>query len=307
MVRIDAHLHVFAPLSPEFPRETDDVLAPDRDEGVEKFLAVMAEHGIDQAVLTQIGGITTEHHAYLIDCLRRYPTRFQGVAVLPLDLPDPVAQMATLADAGIMGFRLLELGGEAWANKPLRQHPLYPAWAYATERDLVIWLYPRLSDLPLVPLFLKEFPKVRIMLNHLGVTRGDSSFYYDETGRPRIKTAFPPPIHELLPEVVAHPNLVVKLSGQYAFSQEPYPYRDLAAWHETLYRSFGADRLVWASDFPWITKLPGYGAMLKLVDELLPWLSQQEREAILGGTAQRFLRFPALDTTSTPTRRNEGM
>lgn len=295
MIRIDAHLHVFAPLSPEFPRETDEVLAPNRDEGVEKFLGVMAEHGIDQAVLTQIGGTTIEHHAYLLDCLRRYPTRFQGVAVLPMNLPDPVGQMANLADAGVMGFRLLELGGEEWASKSLSEHPLYPVWAYATERDLVIWFYPRQIDLPLIPQFLREFPNVRILVNHLAVTRDASTFYYDETGRPRIKTAFPPPIHTYLPELVAHPNLVVKLSGQYAFSQEPYPYRDLAAWHETLYHNFGADRLVWASDFPWIAQLPGYGATLNLVDELLPWLSLQERDAVLGRTAQRFLRFPALD------------
>lgn len=291
MTRIDAHLHVFAPRSEQFPRETDGVLAAERDESVEKFLAVMAEHGINHAVLVQIGGTKIEQHAYLLDCLRRYPAQFKGVAVLPIGLPDPVARMATLADGGVMGFRLLELGGPEWAETPLRHHPLYPVWAYAAERDLVIWLYPRLADLELVPKFLAEFPGVRVVLNHLGVTRGDRSFYYDETGRPRIETPFPPPIHTLLPELVRHERLVVKLSGQYAFSHESYPYRDLAAWHQTLYQHFGADRLMWASDFPWIVKLPGYGALLQLVDALLPQLSEQERSAIMGGTAKRFLRF----------------
>ena len=298
VARIDAHLHVFAPYSVQFPRETDGVLAAERDESAEKFLAVMAEHGVDQAVLVQIGGTSVEQHAYLLDCLRRYPTRFQGVAVLPLPSPDsvidPIAHMATLADGGVMGFRLLVLGGPALVKVALRDHPLYPAWAYAAERDLVIWLYPRLADLPLVPRFLAEFPSVRVVLNHLGVTRDDSTFFYDETGRPRIEVAFPPPIHTLLPEIARHARLVVKLSGQYAFSHEPYPYRDLAAWHRTLYEQLGADRLMWASDFPWIVKLPGYAALLRVVDELLPDLSAQERAAIMGGTAQRFLRFPPL-------------
>ena len=294
MIHIDAHLHVFAPLSDKFPRETDGVLAAERDESAEKFLAVMAEHGVDQAVLVQIGGTQIEQHAYLLDCLRRYPTRFQGVGVLSLAMADPAAQMATLADGGVMGFRMLELGGPALVNVPLREHPLYPAWAYAAERDLVIWLYPRLVDLPLVPKFLAEFPNVRVVLNHLGVTRADGSFFYDETGRPRIEIAFPLPIQSLLPELVRHKRLVVKLSGQYAFSHEPYPYLDLAAWHRTLYEHFGADRLIWASDFPWIVKRPGYGALLKVVDALLPKLNAQERAAILGGTAQRFLRFPPL-------------
>lgn len=98
----------------------------------------------------------------------------------------------------------------------------------------------------------------------------------------------------MLPEITRHERLVVKLSGQYAFSHEPYPYGDLAAWHHTLYEHLGADRLMWASDFPWIVKLPGYAALLRVVDELLPNLSAPERESIMGGTAQRFLCFPPL-------------
>ena len=55
-MRIDAHLHVFAPQSDQFPREVDETLRAERGETVEKLLALMEEHGIDHAVLVQIGG-----------------------------------------------------------------------------------------------------------------------------------------------------------------------------------------------------------------------------------------------------------
>ena len=62
--------------------------------------------------------------------------------------------------------------------------------------------------------------------------------------------------------------------------------------HERLLtKTFGADRLMWASDFPWIAENPGYGKMTQVIDELLPQLSEAERAAIMGGTAERFLRL----------------
>jgi len=82
------------------------------------------------------------------------------------------------------------------------------------------------------------------------------------------------------------------LAGQYAFSKQPYPYPDLADWHRRLLQTFGADRLMWASDFPWILSDPGYGPLTRVVDALLPDLTARERADIMGGTAKRFLRFP---------------
>ncbi|MBT7552284.1 MAG: hypothetical protein HN611_26770, partial [Gemmatimonadetes bacterium] len=41
MVRIDAHLHVFAKQSKQFPREASALAPADREETAEKFLAHM--------------------------------------------------------------------------------------------------------------------------------------------------------------------------------------------------------------------------------------------------------------------------
>jgi L-fuconolactonase len=80
------------------------------------------------------------------------------------------------------------------------------------------------------------------------------------------------------------------LSGLYGWSREPYPYRDLSGIVQALYENYGAERLFWASDFPWILEEPGYGALLELPDRGLPNLTDAERTEVLGGTVARI--FP---------------
>ena len=114
MVRIDAHLHVFASASEQFPREPDDLAPAGRAEPVEKFIGCMEEHGIDQAMLVQMGGASIAHHAYLRHSIARYPDRFLGIGLVPDSCAEPEAHMDALAaQGGIVGFRLGALGGRA--------------------------------------------------------------------------------------------------------------------------------------------------------------------------------------------------
>jgi predicted TIM-barrel fold metal-dependent hydrolase len=86
----------------------------------------------------------------------------------------------------------------------------------------------------------------------------------------------------------------VHLSGQYAFTREEFPYRDLAGWHQGLLNHFGSTRLMWATDFPWIYEDPGYAPLTTIIRELIPNIRDHELEDIMGGTAKRVLRFPDL-------------
>ena len=100
MARIDSHLHVFAKVSSEFPREPTPVCPPEREETAEKLLDNMATYNIDQAMLVQYGGTSIEHHAYLRHCLRTYPDRFLGIGLIPPDCTEPEEHMDRLAEKG---------------------------------------------------------------------------------------------------------------------------------------------------------------------------------------------------------------
>ena len=60
---------------------------------------------------------------------------------------------------------------------------------------------------------------------------------------------------------------------------------------DAVYGMFGGDRMMWASDYPWIAVEPGYPEQLALVDHYLPDIPAADRDAIRGGTAMRLFDF----------------
>jgi L-fuconolactonase len=299
MARIDAHLHVFARASQQFPRESTELAPAEREETVEKFLDVMETHAIDQAMLVQIGGAQIDQHAYLQHCLTTYPERFLGIGLIPADCPEPEQHMDQLAaDGGIVGFRLGALGGprDPFAAVDVRELSTYRIWQHAAAKDYVLWLYLRAADAHLTAYLVEAFPQVRVVFNHLGICPGEGKFSVDEHGRPRVDTPSYNPSQHTVYRLARYENVTVLLSGQYAFSKEAYPYKDLLGWHRTLFNDFGPKRLMWATDAPWIYRQPGYAALTKVLDELLPDMTEADRADIMGGTARRFLRFPERKT-----------
>lgn len=295
MTRIDSHLHVFAKVSPDFPREPTPVCPADREETAEKLLGEMEANDIDQAMLVQTGGTGIEHHAYLLHCLKTYPDRFLGIGLVPPDLTHPEDHMDRLTDGtGIIGFRLSSIGGprDPFALINIKEIKTYPIWKHAAEQDYVLWLYPRAVDAHLLQHLIDAFPQVRVVLNHLGICPGKGKFSWDAKGRPRVETIDYNPAFHTTHRLACFENVMMHISGQYAFSNEAYPYQDLARWHQRVLDLFGAKRLMWATDFPWILEDPGYGQLTGILKELLPDLHDNEYDAIMGENAKRFLRFP---------------
>lgn len=295
-VKIDAHLHVYSKVTPEFPRETNDQMTAEAEAPAELLLEKMAASEIDRALLIQIGGTSMGHHAYLLHCLREYPDRFLGIGRIPDDADDPADHMDRLAEnQGIIGFRLFTVGGpDPLSPIDVREFKTYPIWKRAAERDYVIWLYPRSADVHLVPFLLEEFPQVRVGYNHLMVSPGTENFKL-ANGRPRIETRMPPVHFQFVRGMNRFENVTALISGQYAFSENPWPYEDLRDWHQKLVGWYGPSRLMWGTDFPFVLEEfgdeAGYDGQAKIVEQMFADRTEEERRMIVGGTAEGFLRF----------------
>jgi L-fuconolactonase len=280
---VDGHLHVFLPRSERYPRDVHELYPAELEAPVERLLEAMDMAGVDKAVLVPL----SPHDQYLRECLQRFPGRFAGIGVHDPGATDPVADLhRRVEQSGIQGLRVHHLGNPGTPSEELEAFPLLAALA---NGGLKLWLYVPPEQLGLLPGVLETLPSLQVVLNHLGFCpRG---YEVDEHGRPHIPTELPPPTLPAVLGLARFANVHVMVSGQYAFSREPYPHRDLEPVVRAVYRAYGADRLLWASDFPWILEEPGYSAQLALVDELLPDISPSERAAILGGTALKLLKF----------------
>jgi predicted TIM-barrel fold metal-dependent hydrolase len=241
----------------------------------------MDDNDIDHSVIVSLD----EHDDYTRDVVKAHPDKFSAVAVMNPAHPDPVHDLkARVAAMPIIGYRIWELGDDGAPVKDLRFFPLLEEMS---DRGIVAWFYSSPDQMRMLPRVLEQLPDLKVVLNHLGFCQ--TEILTDEWARPRISTDIPPVTLPQVLSMAAYPQVAVHFSGHYAFSQEPFPYFDLKNISLDLLLAYGADRLLWASDWPWIAEMPGYAAVGDIVDLHLSSLSEAERGLVLGGNAARIL------------------
>lgn len=72
------------------------------------------------------------------------------------------------------------------------------------------------------------------------------------------------------------------MSAFFRVSGKDFPYSDTKQPVRELITRFGPERLMWGSDFPWVTEKCGYSKAWNIVED--EFLSSQEREWIMGKT-----------------------
>ncbi|MCW2380583.1 MULTISPECIES: amidohydrolase family protein [unclassified Sphingobium] len=143
----------------------------------------------------------------------------------------------------------------------------------------------------------ERHPTLTLIIDHIGVAQHPVS--PPET---MSWATFP----DLL-DLARYPNIAVKLCGAPLLSEESYPFEDLWPRLDQLIAAFGAERIMWASDYTRLrtADLPR-GARPRrrglTYAESLNFLLRSDRlsladkRQIFGGTATRLLRLPPIGT-----------
>jgi predicted TIM-barrel fold metal-dependent hydrolase len=268
---VDSHTHIVSPdeqryplsprpLSGEWYRE-----APCSAEGL---LSAMDDTGVDRAILVQPMGAYSFDNRYTADSAARYPERFASACCVD---PDAEAPLETLTDwivtHGMHGVRLFALSrGESWLAEPRT----FPLWERAAQlgAHVIVTIFPhQLGDLRSM---LERFPEVAVSLDHCAF--------------PDIQAAEP------LFELASLPNLHLKVSTHVLDAAQACD-RTPTVFVRRLVDHFGADRIMWGSDFCQ-THDRSYAELVELGRMAFGRLGETERAACLGGTAARL--WPAL-------------
>jgi predicted TIM-barrel fold metal-dependent hydrolase len=255
----------------------------------------MASCGVDRAVLVPLG----PQDEYVAEARAARPGRFAAVAVAGPEIQGrrpgtgPLEALRVRLAQGFSGLRTQWLGEP---GRSLADSPMLPVLRDLAERGLPLWSYVPPEQLPLLRELPDAVPDLRIVLNHLGFAPHDMRV--DEHGRPWFGDPFPSPVVETVLGLARHPHVYLMFSGQYALSREAPPYADLNGVVHAFADAYGADRMLWASDYPWTRDVPGYAGLLRLAEHALPGLSAAERAALHGGTALSL--FPELASSPEP-------
>lgn len=280
-VRIDAHLHFWRYNASEYGWIDDSMAALRRDFLPEDAAEEMRAAGIDACVVVQTRQ-TLEETRWLLALARQHPFIAGVVGWVDLRAADLEAHLEALTThPKLVGIRHIVqaepddfLLGDAFRRGVARlaRHGLaYDILVYARQLRAAI-------D------FAGALPDQRLVLDHLG--------------KPDIRTGAFDGWRRDLDRLAALPNVCAKLSGLVTEADWRYwTVEDLHRYINAALDSFGPERLMIGSDWPVCTVAAEYRDVLDVVRTAIAGRPQAERDAMLGGTAQRFWNLSDVSST----------
>ena len=268
---IDPHVHIWTQ-DPAFPWPDPDNPPTGDERNAEMLLELMAINGVEKTVLVQpIHNLWD--NSYVIDAVKRYPDKFTAVGrVDPQDPANADHLTAWTEEHGMHGVRLspaVDAAGD-WFTGPLML-PLFKRAEQLGVPMLILTGPGRLVDLARL---LEQVPDLDVSIDHMADVHMD-----DAAGR------------KLLMEMARFPRVYVKISHTWRLSVEPYPWRDTHGLVEEVYQTFGAERIMWGTDWPVCLAQAEYSQALTLVRDEMPFFCQEDLEWVLGKTVLRLWPF----------------
>jgi predicted TIM-barrel fold metal-dependent hydrolase len=272
---VDAQVHMWKANSPEWP--WDPGTRPQQPEPFtyERALPLMDEAGVDRVVIVPPG--LNYRNDYALEAAKRYPNRFAVMGRLKLDDPAARAQVPGWREQpGMLGLRLSFNTPEtaAW----LKDGTADWVWPAAEKAGLPI-MFLAFGMVNLFEPIAQRHPGLNLVIDHMGVNTAIA-----REGR----TA------EVVGYAVAlakYPNVSVKLSNLPNSSLEPYPYKDLTEHIRRLVGAFGPQRCHWGTDVTNVTERGNWRQRLSHVSETLDFLSESDKDWILGRTTVQRLKW----------------
>lgn len=266
---VDCHVHLFDPVRFPYTRHTIYTPASEESAPLEALKAVMANNGVDRAVLVgPVAGYNTDNRC-LLAALREDSHRFRGIAIVDPTVSDET--LDAMEATGVVGarFDLISLGTD---------------YLLTIGSELLARLIDRgwLIDI--------QCEGAQLAANRR-LFRQAGRFVIDHGGRPNPCAGLDQSGFRALLDLAHADGIWVKLSGPFRASRELAPYADMDPYFQALVSTFGPSRLVWGSDWPFIrmNAKPDYSSTLSCLARWLP--APADQKAVLCQTPAALFRW----------------
>jgi L-fuconolactonase len=274
-VIIDTHTHVISADTERFPLQ---VAAHMPNEWVHEaplsapdLIAELDGAGVHGAVLVQARTAYGYDNSYVAYARTTAPDRLAATAIVDLAAPDRLSQLRRWFDGGqISGVRLFNIPAspDAWIEDPALATFVRDAHGWGVRVSACI-LPP---DLPALDRLLARAPEVTIAIDHCGFVNPALAQDGDANAAREMRD---------LKALAVHDNVRLKVTTTFLAAAAGLDPRDIV---EQLCGAFGAERLMWGSDFPQYHREP-YSEIVGFGRYAVSRLTKAEQQDILGGTA----------------------
>jgi L-fuconolactonase len=275
--KIDAHHHVWRLSRGDYGWLTPNLAAIHRDFGVEDLEPLLKRAGIDRTILVQAAPTRAET-SYLLDVAARSALIAGVVGWVDFEAPGAADQIAALAARPkLRGLRpmIQDIEDDAWMLRP----DLEPAITAMAANRLTFDALLKPHHLPILPRFAARYPDLDIVIDHAAkpdIAGGDIAGWASD-----IRT------------VAAETSVMCKLSGLVTEARPGCSVEDLRPVFDVLIESFGAERLMWGSDWPVINLNGAYEVWHDAARTLARDLPSADQDRIFGGAAEAFYGLAA--------------
>jgi predicted TIM-barrel fold metal-dependent hydrolase len=233
----------------------------------EGLLAEMDATGVVGAVAVQTKGAYGFDNSYLVDALRVDPHRLAGVSIIDLESPSRDDALKSLAAEGVLGVRLFHM---AQARTPwLVDDSLAEFMELAAELNVRLIACVRPQDVHGVANLARLADPLPIALDHCG--------FIDLSDAPAFEMAA-----DLL-ALADCPNVYLKVTND-TFKLVQSEGKDVRPMMRHLKNVFGAERMMWGSDYP-PQHRTGYAGLVVMARYACSDFNSEEQRAFLSDTA----------------------
>ncbi|HEY5008351.1 MAG TPA: amidohydrolase family protein [Caulobacteraceae bacterium] len=271
-MRIDAHQHFWRLARGDYGWLSADLAPIYRDHEPADLEPVLKAAGIDRTVLVQAAPTDAE-----TDFLLRLAETTDFVAGVvgwvDFEAPDAAHRIAALAAREkLVGLRpmIQDIPDPRW----MLNHAIEPAIEAMADEGLTFDALVKPAHLSTLCEFAARHPGLDIVIDH--------------AAKPDIAAGGLADWARDIRTLAAETRLVCKLSGLVTEAAPGWSVETLRPYVDVLLEAFGADRLMWGSDWPVLNLNGSYAAWIAAAETLLGGLTDAEREAIFGGTASVF-------------------
>jgi predicted TIM-barrel fold metal-dependent hydrolase len=263
---VDGHLHYWEPDTPERPHSPLGVdLGP--AVSVEEALATLDAAGVSQAIQVTPSCMGFDNR-YALEGAERFPDRIRVFGRLDPTAPDVVERLDEWhAHPLAVGVRLTLLRGAGeWAGVPAWK----PFWRHCEALGMPVAIYAPGQARALGALAAAH-PALTVLVDHCALGHDPETLarWHDVLDLARLQ------------------NVCLKVSYFPEATREAFPFVRAQRLMRDVHERFGADRLIWGSNFPPVLKACTYEQALRFVSEACDFLTAGDRDELLGGTIRR--------------------
>ena len=279
---IDAQIHIWEPNSKQRP--WDQAFAESRGSFIKFGDAITIERalgGMDAIGVTK--ALVTSFHlyhdiSYPLKAASLYPHRFAVVPHVELTTPSPEDLMSRYADQPSIVAIRISLMGKADENFKRLYEGSYDNLLGAIANTGLPLMVLAAGEVKAVAWIAKRYPGLQLIVDHLGMIQGPNR----EPPENRFSG-----IEDLI-SLASISSISVKVSGVPTLSRDTYPFGDLLPQLRRVINAFGADRMMWGSDFGRTRPLHTYADALNYL-KFTDALSEEERKSLLSTTVARLV------------------